>query len=181
MNVVVHDYQLGPRLFDRPRLFHIGYDEETYGPQAQYAMVIMRQFDLWWHDLEFTCDCVRKAGCRPWMWSDMFWNKHDQIARLPKDVLQSNWYYGTAFGPDIKEALTYNKLAEHGLEQVPTFSNWANNESAALTVKYIREAQLPKVAGFLMTPWFPTQRKYRNRLLGAVRQIGGLNGALEKR
>ena len=34
-------------IFDRPALFHLGYDEETPGHQAQYEFLVVRQGDLW--------------------------------------------------------------------------------------------------------------------------------------
>ena len=38
-------------LFDYPRYFHIGFDEEDYETQRNYSYVVVRQNELWWSDL----------------------------------------------------------------------------------------------------------------------------------
>ena len=39
-----------------------------------------------------------KRGVRAWCWSDKIWHaKDDFLKRMPKSVLQSNWYYGRNF------------------------------------------------------------------------------------
>ena len=49
-------------LFDRPRFFHLGMDEETSEHQINLNYVVLRQYDLWWHDLYYLVDIVEKAG-----------------------------------------------------------------------------------------------------------------------
>ena len=34
-------------IFDKPRFFHLGYDEETHGHQRKYLYSVVRQGDLW--------------------------------------------------------------------------------------------------------------------------------------
>jgi hypothetical protein len=85
-------------LFDTPRFFHIGMDEETAAHQKSFDFAVMRQHELWWHDLLFYVAEVEKAGARAWMWSDNLWHHPDTFfKRMPKTVLQSNWYYGERF------------------------------------------------------------------------------------
>ena len=62
-------------LYDAPRFFHLGYDEETAANQAGDDLVVVRQHELWWHDFNFFVDAVRSGGSRPWIWSDYAW-KH---------------------------------------------------------------------------------------------------------
>ena len=86
------------RLFDKPRFFHLGYDEETAECQQSFAYTVVRQYDLWWHDFEFFVKQVERRGVRPWIWSDYGWKHGDEfLKRMPKSVLQSNWYYGLDF------------------------------------------------------------------------------------
>lgn len=40
------------RLFNT-KYMHIGFDEEIYENQAKYDFVVIRQSNLWWHDLLF--------------------------------------------------------------------------------------------------------------------------------
>ena len=85
-------------LFDKPRFFHIGMDEETCQHQRKYEYAVIRQGDLWWRDLLFYIKEVEKRGVRPWMWSDYAWSNSELFfERMPKSVLQSNWYYGNIF------------------------------------------------------------------------------------
>ena len=85
-------------LFDTPRLFHLGMDEETAHHQRHFAYAVMRQHELWWHDLHFLVGEVEKHDARPWVWSDYVWLHPGEFFReMPKSVLQSNWYYAEAF------------------------------------------------------------------------------------
>ena len=53
-------------LFDQPRFFHLGMDEEDAVHQRLYDYAVMRQHDLWWHDVELLISHVRGGGSRPW-------------------------------------------------------------------------------------------------------------------
>ncbi len=78
-------------IFDHPRFFHLGYDEETYGHQQTYSYAVVRQGELWWHDFLWFVKVVEKRGARPWIWSDWMWAHPDEfLRRMPKSVLQSN-------------------------------------------------------------------------------------------
>ena len=78
-------------IFDKPRFFHLGYDEETHGHQRKYLYSVVRQGDLWWHDFLFFVKTVESAGVRPWIWSDFSWHHPQEfLSRMPKSVLQSN-------------------------------------------------------------------------------------------
>jgi hypothetical protein len=51
-------------LFDKPRFFHLGMDEENAEDQKWLNHVVIRQHDLWWHDFYFFVDQVEKNGSR---------------------------------------------------------------------------------------------------------------------
>ena len=145
-------------LFDGPRLFHLGMDEETARHQRHYQYLVIRQYGLWWHDLLLLVDEVERGGARSWVWSDYAWD-HPELfyARMPKSVLQSNWYYGKAFGPDLERVRTYDELEQHGYDQVPTGSNWVTPDNYPDTVRYCRDRIDPgRLKGFLQTVWRPT-------------------------
>jgi hypothetical protein len=162
------------RLFDKPRLFHIGMDEETAGHQKNYSLLLVRQFDLWWHDFNFLVKEVEKDGSRAWIWSDYVWN-HPELfySRMPKSVLQSNWYYGKEFDAKIEYVKPYLDLEATGYDQVPTGSNHSYPENFGLTVDYCTKHIAPqRLLGFLQTPWRPTIPEFRDRLLQAAEQVG---------
>ena len=161
-------------LFDKPRLFHLGMDEETARHQRHYAYVTIRQHELWWHDVGFFVDRVARAGVRPWVWSDYVWDRPDLFyERMPRSVLQSNWYYGADFGPDVGYANAYLELEARGYDQVPTGSNWSDAGNMQGTVGFCRAHIAPeRLLGFLQTVWRPTLASCRDRHLDAIARAG---------
>ena len=166
-------------LFDSPRLFHLGMDEEEAKHQKILAYAVMRQHELWWHDLFLMVSAVEDCGARAWVWSDYVWNHPEEFYRqMPKSVLQSNWYYGTKFG-DFAESdagripvQTYLELEERGFDQVPTGSNWNHDTNMGLTVDFCKEHLAPqRLKGFMTAPWHPTLEAYREHHTHAVEQL----------
>lgn len=161
-------------IFDKPRFFHLGYDEETAAHQSQYSYVVVRQGDLWWHDFLFFVKQVEGLGVRPWIWSDYYWNHPEEfLQRMPKSVLQSNWYYGSEFAPDKQiEVKAYLDLDKAGFDQVPTGSNWSNNVNFKGTVGFCKKNLAPeRLKGFLMAPWFFTLKEWQEKNLEAIAQV----------
>ncbi len=164
-------------IFDHPRYFHLGYDEETAGHQAKHLFVVCRQGELWWHDFLWFAKVTEKTGCRPWIWSDYVWNHKDEfLKRMPKSVLQSNWYYGPEFDTSkMKNAYrveAYDWLDKAGFDQVPTGSNWACDTNFAGTVKYC-DAHCRKdlLKGYMMAPWTRTFAIHEAKSLEAIAQM----------
>ena len=150
-------------IFDGPRLFHLGYDEETARQQAQDSMAVVRQGELWWHDLLWFVRQVENEGVRPWIWSDRMWHDETFLKRMPKSVMQSNWYYskefklGTKPPKDCVRAYldSYIDLDKAGFDQIPCGSNWACEENFGGLVAFAREHLSKRsLKGTLMAPWF---------------------------
>lgn len=171
-------------LFDGPRFFHLGMDEETPEHQEHHQYVVVRQHDLWWHDLEFLCDEVRKAGSRPWVWADPAWRKvGTYYARMQKTVVQSNWYYGMGFGSASEQGrpralegderyLTYLDLDDHGFDQIPTGGNHFGHLNFSSTVEFCAKRLQPdRLLGFLQAPWRPTLPERREHHLAAIEEL----------
>ena len=163
-------------IFGRPRLFHLGYDEETMGNQVKYAYAVIRQGELWWHDFNFFVRTVEKLGMRPWIWSDFMWRHRDEfLKRMPKSVMQSNWYYRQWFDFETipKERKVHLEsfltLEKAGFDQIPCGSNWACEENIAGLVKFCRKNIAPeRLKGFLMTTWGPTLPNHEAKLLRGI-------------
>ena len=49
-------------IFGKPRLFHLGWDEEKFAAQGRSHLAVVRNGDLWWHDFLFTVKEVEKNG-----------------------------------------------------------------------------------------------------------------------
>ncbi len=166
-------------LFDRPRFFHIGMDEERASYQKNRNYVVVRQNDLWWGDLYFYISEVEKHGVRPWVWSDYGWHKPDVFfKKMPKSVLQSNWYYGANFNlKKLKEPAKtyvrfYNDLEAKGYDQVPTGSNHSVSTNFGSTVDYCEKVIDPsRLYGFMMAPWRPTLAPCLNRHEEAINEV----------
>ena len=161
-------------IFDYPRFFHLGYDEETAAHQSQYSYVVVRQGELWWHDFLFFVKQVENLGVRPWIWSDYYWNHSEEfLKRMPKSILQSNWYYGSDFelGQQI-ELKTYLDLDRAGFDQIPTGSNWSNDLNFKGTVEFCnKHLASERLKGFMMAPWFFTLKEWQEKNLQAIAQV----------
>ena len=163
-------------IFGKPRLLHLGYDEENFGNQRQYAYAVVRQGELWWHDFLFFVKTVEKLGMRPWIWSDKIWHGKDEfLSRMPKSVMQSNWYYRQWFDFETipKERRVHLEsfltLEKAGFDQIPCGSNWACDENIAGLVRFCRKNIAPeRLKGFLMTTWGPTLPNHEAKLLRGI-------------
>ena len=166
-------------IFDHPRFFHLGYDEETANHQRSHLFAVCRQGELWWHDFLWFAKVTEKTGCRPWIWSDYCWHHKDEfMKRMPKSVLQSNWYYGAQF--DVSKmsegsrphVQTYEDLDKAGFDQVPTGSNWSCDTNFADTIKYCDEhCSKERIKGFMMAPWTRTFAIHEAKSMEAIAQM----------
>lgn len=166
-------------IFDKPRFFHLGYDEETAGHQSKYSYAVVRQGELWWHDFLFFVKQVEALGVRPWIWSDYYWNHPEEfLNRMPKSVLQSNWYYGASFdAAKQKYVQAYIDLDKAGFDQVPTGSNWSSDVNFKGTVEFCKKNLAPeRLKGFLMAPWFFTLPEWKEKNLLAIAQVAEVIG-----
>ena len=163
-------------IFDGPRLFHIGFDEEVpVAGKADYCMVI-RQGDLWWHDLFYTIGQVEKNGARAVMWSDAICaGRETFLKRMSKGVLQAPWYYYADFSeknltwdPECEKqtgtwnvqrnlAASFVELDRAGFDLLAFTSNWGCDEAAAAMVKFCRERLDPAhLKGIYTASWCRT-------------------------
>lgn len=149
-------------LFDNPRLFHLGMDEEDAGHQQQYNYVVVRQGEQWWYDFNKLVAASEAAGCRPWVWSDYAW-RHEELffKNMSKEIVQSNWYYEDfrQEEPHLTYTTLYDKLEAAGYDQIPTGSTWSIPDNLQRTVEYCGQRIAPeRLLGYMQTPWYPTLR-----------------------
>ena len=161
-------------IFEKPRFIHLGFDEEKVENQRKRFVVGVRQNEMWWHDLLWFVKEVEKLGSRAWMFSDYGWHHPEFVARCPKSVLQSNWYYNEdAQSYDVDKMTDWFKpklrlfadLDKAGFDQVPCPSNWLssklkesgrkdNDDCARNVVRYCRANIVPeRLKGFMMASW----------------------------
>jgi hypothetical protein len=176
-------------LLDKPRFFHLGLDEETARHQTRFSYVVIRQHELIWHDMLWFIEQAQSRGVRPWIWSDFIWNHPDEfVKRMPKSVLQSNWYYGPKFefaadDPDAQKTYVaaYRQLEAAGYDQIPTCSNVNEQTNTAQTVEHCRQWIAPeRLKGFLQTTWRPTMEEFREQHEQAIDQLAQAAGAARR-
>ncbi len=144
-----------------PRYFHLGMDEENAILQRAYDISIIRQHDLWWHDLYYLVECVEKENARAMIWSDYLWDHREVfLKKMPKTVVQCNWYYWPKFsGADLNDRTRimlecYEVLDRAGYDQVPAGSNCVCRDNITLLVQYCSDKVSPEhLLGFMQTPW----------------------------
>ena len=167
-------------LFDKPRFFHLGMDEETASHQSHQRHVVIRKNDAWWKDFYFLVEEVEKQDSRAWIWPDyMLLNSPEQFyKKMPKSVVQSNWYYSEKFKElnesQQKYVKAYLELQAHGYDQIPTGSYHAENDnSIGNTVKFCKEhIEDSHLLGFMQSFWKPTIEEYRARILKGIELAG---------
>ncbi len=176
-------------LFDHPAYFHLGMDEESRRFVLHYEYAVMRQGDLWWHDLNYLVKEVESHGCRACMWCDRYWYHHDEfVRRASKKVVMSNYFYGNMFDVERYKKIfdkdpigycgitSYANLEKDGFDQLPTCSNYLspgyrknhpgvhNVENTPWTVEHCKKTIAPeRLKGFLSAPWadcVPDQLEY---------------------
>lgn len=165
-------------MFDGPRLFHIGMDEENGSHHRCCSIAIARQGGLWWHDLEFLRKEVEKHGARAWMWVDEIVKKAEKtkvFERLPKDVLVSPWYYGADYEsgkPWPVKAM--GDLVKHGYDILPSGSLcFFTEDSMERLAKYCK-GRFPgkQLKGFIVSPWLETCPFFKQRLIENGESLG---------
>lgn len=175
-------------VFDRPRYFHIGFDEETPAAVKGRALAVIRQGDLWWHDFNHCVREVERHGSRAMMWADgVCAGREAYLKRMSKGVLQQPWYYGTDFS-DAKVtwdasfekktdwsvqrnlAASIGVLADAGFDVLPCTSNWSSDAASAAMIAYCKKRVDPaRLKGFMSAPWFMTHERVRTKLMDGIR------------
>jgi hypothetical protein len=167
-------------LFDQPRFFHLGMDEETAQHHQHHEYAVIRQHDLWWRDLYFYIEEVEKKNVRPWVWSDYVWHHPDLFyAKMPRSVLQSNWYYYESFSTSPRRnqravrVKAYGELDARGYDLIPTGSNYVYPENFQDTVDFCRKKVTTEhLLGFMQSVWQPTLKGSRQTHIEAIEQVG---------
>ena len=80
------------------------------------------------------------------------------LKKMPREVLQSNWYYSGAFA-DLSERQqiyvnSFDILNQNGYDQIPTGSVWADFSNFEKLTRYSAEHIAPdRLLGMMQTTW----------------------------
>lgn len=172
-------------IFEKPRFFHLGLDEEDEANQRKYDQVVIRQGNLYWGDLYFLIGEVMKKGIRPWIWQDYVRNRPEEFAKMmPKSVVQSNWENSLNFDPAKNKAVkAFQTLEKLGYDQVPGGSNYyeGTDENIMRLIQFCaKNISNKRLLGFVQSPWKYTLEEHREHLLSAVELMGEAKVWFEK-
>ena len=173
-------------IFDYPRFFHIGYDEETIGHQGgwgRYEYIVVRRGALYWRDFLRCVDAVRATGCRPWCFSDQIWKDHDRFIKyMPRDVVMCPWH--VTYDPSKPYfTKTIDEMAELGFDFIPDCSTHTSKEEGVERDELVRVLDycgkvVPKkqLKGYVVCPWVTCtpgvpQRKFIESMAYAAEQF----------
>jgi hypothetical protein len=162
-------------IFDKPRFFHLGMNEETPEAQTDYNYLVVRKNDAWWGDFYFLIGEVQKAGSRPWVWSDYAWQYPELFYKnMPKTVIQSNWYYGENFDVNTNPVKTYIDLETSRFDQIPAGSYEGADSGNILATVQFGQSHITssRLNGFLQTFWKPTIEEFRTDILKGIQLAG---------
>ena len=168
-------------VFGHPRLFHIGYDEETAGHQSRFQYVVVRQGEVWWRDFLSVVEAVEKNGARAWCFSDMSWRHLDEfLKRMPKSVVQCPWAY-RANKEHPEYVQTVESMLEAGYDMIPdvgTFTAKAQDaistsEGEQLFERFTkRDYPEKQLLGFLLCSWARPIPYHRMKGLKSIAYLG---------
>jgi hypothetical protein len=155
-------------VFGPVKAFHIGFDEEEMiSYQKASSMVMYRQGDLWWHDINWFVREVEKYGARAWIWSDYI-RRHpleEFCKRMPKTVVQNPWTYVARKEKMPNDPLIkiFRTLTDNGYDVAPCGSNcYGVLENFTDMAEYCKQTLPPeRVQGMIMAPWIKTIEPYR--------------------
>ena len=159
----------------KPKYLHLGMDEETYGNQKYYDYAVVRQNDLWWHDLYYLVDCVEKNNARAIMWSDYARDHPEEyVEKCPKSVVTCPYYYFDQFYGDITpdnetKLRPFALLDKHGYDQLSCGSNEYFEENLELLTEYCKKTVSKEhLKGFLLTTWKTVTEPWRSNLMNSA-------------
>ena len=150
-------------VFAGAKCLHIGFDEEEQiGNQQSSSLVMFRQGDLWWHDINWFVREVERHGARAWIWSD-YARRHpfDEFCRrMPKTVVQNPWTYWAVKAKMASDPLIrlYRTLADAGYDVAPCGSNcYGVTENFPAMAEYCKATLPPeRFKGMIMATWIKT-------------------------
>ncbi len=133
-------------LFDCPRFFHLGMNEEHLLDPARKRLwwqnsytregMMPRDPEDWWGDLSYYISCVEANGIRPWIYGDYYYDHPEGWAeKLPKSCVISHCWFERIL---LREDGTYpprrtyeacRDTFEMGYDQIPVGSDWTAQQN----------------------------------------------------
>lgn len=118
-------------LFDHPKYFHLGMDEEDHSHAIAEDLVIYRQKSLFFKDLRFLCDIVKECGAMPWIWHDCLFSDSEKFKQCfdPGEIIISPWHYYAFRQEHLTPINKYDFIYEY----------YSIGEYAKMNLQYVEE------------------------------------------
>jgi len=145
-------------LFDHPRYIHLGMDEEDARHAKVSELAVYRHKELYWHDLQYLCDCVREAGSTPWIWScSCFSHPEEFRAHISSDdIVISPWMYNAIREEHKTPISSRQEYVEYYSKEPYASLNMQYVEDDPFIVKFMKQA-IPCVQdGYKVVPCVST-------------------------
>lgn len=170
-------------IFGHPRLFHIGYDEETHWHQSRFQFLVVRQGEVWWRDFLSVVEAVERNGARAWCFSDMSWRHLDEFLKLmPKSVVQCPWAYRKdKEHPEFVQSV--ESMLEAGYDIIPDVGTFTAKSQDAISTsegeqlfERFTKGKYPEkqLLGFLLCSWARPVPYHRMKGLKSIAYFGEL-------
>ncbi len=165
-------------VFDYPKYFHLGMDEEVDRMQAYNGISVVRHTKMWVHDLHFLVAECEKHGARPMTWGGMIKVHREAFEKeITRDIIVCTGFYGrflhpwekpnykedpgSFYGPDL-----YKIYEQLGYDQIPTCSTWSYKQNQHQMLGFAKNEMNPEqLKGIMTAPWLVTKPWLRYGLL----------------
>lgn len=126
------------KLFDSPKYFHIGMDEETYDLQKYLDFATVRNKVVMKRDIKDFFEVIRKNGSIPWMFADFYKvSKEDFKEIVDKDVLLSDMHVRFSNSKNIWPT-ELTDLVKDGFKVVPMVTHHITDRVIHTVMTYLK-------------------------------------------
>ena len=142
------------KLFDSPKYFHVGMDEENYESQKYLDFATVRNQITMKRDIADFFKVIRKNGSTPWIFSDFYKvSANDFKEVVDKDVLISDMHIRYSNSKN-KWPEEFSKLVSDGYKIVPMITHHYLLRNPSMIINYLKKnVDKNGVAGIVNFPF----------------------------
>ncbi len=142
------------KLFDSPKYFHIGMDEERYETQTYLDFATVRNRVVMSRDIKDFFAVIRKNGVTPWMFYDFYSvSREDFLDIVDKDVILSDMHLRYSVSQNVFP-VEFPKLIADGYKIVPMVTHYFLLRFGDTLMNYLKSnIDKDSVAGIINFPF----------------------------
>ncbi|MBQ4518786.1 MAG: hypothetical protein II997_09430 [Clostridia bacterium] len=150
-------------MFGKPPYIMLGMDEEdnTFCLRNMKGLVSMRRGKLFWHDLQFLCDCVRETGASPWIAADHLIKFPEEFRKnvSTEDITLIPWHYMAVKKEHYSRIDSLPMYKEFYSQEPLCYMNLTYVEDDAYFVNFMKQVKPGAEYGYNMIPMVSTYNK----------------------